>query len=92
MLAALPRDADGLGRRERELALAPAFDVLLQLLPVLKALGSPQGALQACSGLPEPASLNLATVFLCPVVGQAAAYNMAACCRAQPISLAHDLC
>ena len=47
MLAALPRNWDGLpGRRQREWALAPAFDVLLQLLPVLKALGSPQGALQ----------------------------------------------
>ena len=44
MLAALPRD--GVGRRQREWALAPAFDVLLQLLPVLKALGSPQSALQ----------------------------------------------
>ena len=47
MLAALPRDAEGLmARRQREWALAPAFNVLLQLLPVLQALGSPQGALQ----------------------------------------------
>ena len=47
MLAALPRDADGPTAGRRLWALAPAFDVLLQLMPVLKALGSPQGALQA---------------------------------------------
>ena len=47
MLAALPRDADnGLTASRRLWALAPAFDVLLQLMPVLKALGSPLGALQ----------------------------------------------
>jgi len=46
MLAALPRDADGLSAARRQWALAPAFDVLLQLMPVLKALGSRQGALQ----------------------------------------------
>ena len=52
MLTALPRDMDDgrVNRQQREWALAPAFDVLLQLLPVLKALGSPQGALEVCSG------------------------------------------
>ena len=38
----------GLPARERDQALAPAFDVLIQLLPVLKALGNPEAALQVC--------------------------------------------
>jgi len=65
MLAALPRDADGLTASRRQWALAPAFDVLLQLMPVLKALGSPQGALQV-SVAPHPACRHCGRMCVAP--------------------------